>query len=118
MRHGNYKYRIGVSPAHRKALVKNLAVELIDHGKIKTTHVKCKAAQGFVEKLVTLAKVDTMANRRLAYKKLNSKKAVQNLFASVAPKFKDRKGGYTRVLKLSDPRVGDSATMAVIAFVE
>lgn len=118
MRHGNYKFRIGTGPAHRKSLVRNLAAELIDHGKIKTTHAKCKAAQGYVEKLVTLAKVDSVANRRLALKKLNNKKAVTTLFTTVAPKFKERKGGYTRVLKMADARHGDSAPMSIIAFVE
>ncbi len=118
MRHGNYKRRIGVTTAHRKELVRNLATELIDHGKIKSTHVKCKAAQGFVEKLVTLAKVDSVANRRLAYKKLNDNKAVVTLFANLGPKFKERKGGYTRVVKLSDARHGDAAPMSIIAFVE
>lgn len=118
MRHGNYKYRIGISPAHRQALVRNLAIELIDHGQIKSTHVKCKAMQGFVEKLVTLSKTDSVANRRLAYSKLNNKKAVSDLFAKLGPKFKARNGGYTRIIKMGDARVGDAAPVSMIAFVE
>ena len=116
MRHGKHKFKLGVNPAHRKAMVRNLASELIDHGKIKTTHTRCKAISSYVEKLVTIAKEDTVANRRLAFKKLNNKKAVQNLF-ELAPKYKERNGGYTRIIKLADGRVGDNAKMSYISFV-
>lgn len=118
MRHGNQKYRIGTNPAHRKSLLRNLAVEIIDHGKIKTTHTKCKAVQPYVERLITIAKNDTVANRRLAFQKLNNKDAVQKLFKDVAPKFADRPGGYTRVLKMADGRVGDNAPMSYILLVD
>lgn len=118
MRHQNHKYKLGVQPSHRKALLKNLAIELIDHGKIKSTHQKCKATQIFVEKLITAAKNDTVANRRLVFSKLNNKDAVTTLFEKVAPKFKERNGGYTRVLKLADGRVGDNASMSYISFVD
>jgi large subunit ribosomal protein L17 len=118
MRHGNHKYKLGVKPQHRKALVQGLAMELIIHGKIRTTETKAKAIKPFVEKLVTLAKNDTIANRRLAFTKLNNKEAVAALFANVAPKFKQRPGGYTRILKLSEGRVGDGAKEAFIAFVD
>jgi large subunit ribosomal protein L17 len=118
MRHGNHKYKLGVKPQHRKALVQNLSIELITHGKIKTTETKAKAIKPYVEKLVTLAKNDTIANRRLAFTKLNNKEAVKNLFENVAPKFKQRPGGYTRLLKISETRLGDGAREAYIAFVE
>ncbi len=118
MRHGNHKYKLGVKPQHRKALVQNLSVELISHGKIRTTETKAKALKPFIEKLVTLAKVDTIANRRLAFTKLGNKDAVKQLFEAVAPKFKQRPGGYTRLLKLSEARLGDGAKEAFIAFVE
>lgn len=118
MRHQKHKYNVGSSPSHRVELMKNLASELIDHGKIKSTHTKCKAVKGYVEKLITLAKVDTVANRRQAYKKLNNKKAVQKLFKDVGPKFIERAGGYTRILKLADGRVGDGAKMSYIALVD
>ena len=98
--------------------MKNLAIELIDHGRIKTTHTKCKAIKPFVEKLITLAKVDSVANRRLAFRKLNNKNAVSTLFSNVAPKFKERNGGYTRILKLTDTRVGDGAPLSFIGFVD
>ena len=118
MRHKMRKHKIGSNPSHRMALLKNLSIELIDHKKIKSTHAKCKAMKSYVEKLVTIARNDTVANRRLAFQKLNNKKAVQTLFAEVGPKFKDRPGGYTRILKLPEGRAGDNAKMSYIAFVE
>jgi large subunit ribosomal protein L17 len=118
MRHQRRKYKIGTTPSHRKSLMRNLAVEVIDHGQIKTTHAKCKAIQPFVEKLITIAKEDSVANRRLAFRKLNNHLAVSKLFGEVAPKFKDRNGGYTRILKMADGRVGDNAPMSYIALVD
>ncbi len=118
MRHQKHKYKLGVNPSHRVSLIKNLASEVIDHGQIKTTVTRCKAIKGYVEKLVTLAKVDTVANRRQALKKLNNKDAVTKLFTEVAPKFKERNGGYTRIMRLADNRVGDNSKMAYIAFVD
>jgi len=118
MRHQRRKYKIGSSPSHRRTLLRNLASEVIDHGKIKTTHTKCQALKPYLEKLVTLAKEDTVANRRLAFSKLNNRLAVQKLFTEVGVKFKNRPGGYTRVLKLADARLGDGANMSYIAFVE
>jgi large subunit ribosomal protein L17 len=118
MRHNKHKYKLNVDPSHRKSMMRNLAISLIEHGKIKSTHPKCKAAQIFIEKLVTIARVDTVANRRLAFAKLDSAIAVKNLFENVGPKFTERNGGYTRVLKLADARVGDGAPMSYISFVE
>ena len=117
MRHGRHKYRVGSTPAHRRSLMKNLASEVIDHGKVKTTHVKCKAVQIYVEKLITLAKEDTVANRRLASARIQNKNAVAKLFTEVAPKYKERKGGYTRVIRLADGRVGDNSKMSFISLV-
>ncbi len=118
MRHAKHKYKLGVEPSHRKSMIRNLAIEVIDHGKIKTTHTRAKAIKPIVEKLVTLAKNDTVHNRRLAYKKLNSKEIVNKLFTEVAPKFKERNGGYTRIVKLADKRLGDASKMGYISFVE
>lgn len=118
MRHGNHKYKLGVKPQHRKALVQNLCISLIEHGQIKTTEQKAKAIKPFIEKLITLAKNDTIANRRVAFTKLNNKAAVKGLFENVAPKFKQRPGGYTRLLKVAEGRLGDGAKEAYIAFVE
>ncbi len=118
MRHQKHKYKVGTTPAHRKALMRNLSSELIDHGKIKTTHAKAKATQIYVEKLITLAKIDSIANRRLAASRLNNKLAVQKLFAEVGPKFKERNGGYTRVIKIAEGRVGDGAKVSYISLVD
>ncbi len=118
MRHQNKKYRLGVKPAHRKSMLRNLASDVIGNGSIRTTQTRCKALRSYVEKLITLAKNDTVANRRTAFKKLNNKKAVQTLFSEVGPKFKDRNGGYTRILKIADGRVGDNAKMGIISFVD
>jgi len=118
MRHQRRKYKIGTTPSHRKSLMRNLAIEVIDHGQIKTTHAKCKAIKPFVEKLITIAKEDSIANRRLAFRKLNNHLAVKKLFSDVGPKFKDRNGGYTRILKMADGRVGDNASMSYIALVD
>lgn len=117
MRHSKYKYKLGLNPAHRKSLLRNLSVSLIDHGKIKTTSAKCKALKSYIEKLVTIAKIDSIANRRLVFSRINSHKAVKKLFGDVAPKFRERAGGYTRIVKLADGRVGDHAKMSYISFV-
>lgn len=118
MRHAKHKYKLGVDPSHRKSMMRNLAVEIIDHGKIKTTQTRAKALRIFVEKLVTLAKVDSVHNRRQALSKLNNKDAVSKLFVNVAPKFKERNGGYTRIIKLADRRLGDASQMGYISFVD
>ena len=118
MRHSKHKYKLGVTPSHRKSLMRNLAISMIDHGKIKTTQTKAKALKGFVEKLVTIAKEDSVHNRRLAFSKLNNKEAVTKLFTEVGPKFKERNGGYTRIIKLADGRVGDASKMGYISFVD
>ena len=116
MRHGKHKNKMNVSPSHRKLLVRNLMCELVKHGKIKTTLPKCKAIRPVVEKLVTISKIDTVANRRLAYSKLNNRNAVTELFSNIGPRHVERKGGYTRIVKVPDLRVGDGAKMAYIAF--
>jgi len=118
MRHSKHKNKLGVAPSHRKAMMRNLAVEMIDHGKIKTTQARARALRPYVEKLVTLAKEDSVHNRRLALSKLNNKDAVGKLFTEVAPKFKERNGGYTRTVKLADRRLGDASHMGYISFVE
>ncbi|MDA8791696.1 50S ribosomal protein L17 [Bacteriovoracaceae bacterium] len=117
MRHGKHKYKLSVKPSHRKSMIRNLASDIIAHGQIKTTVAKCKAVKPFIERLVTIARTDTVANRRLAFKKLDSAKAVKKLFADVAPKYTERPGGYTRITKLADRRVGDGSEMSYISFV-
>ncbi len=117
MRHQKHKNRLQLKPSHRKSLMRNLASELLDHKRIKTTLPKSKALQPFVEKLITIAKEDNVANRRLAFSRLNNKIAVKNLF-EVAAKMKTRPGGYTRIMKLADPRMGDGAKMSLIELVD
>ncbi|MBF0208425.1 MAG: 50S ribosomal protein L17 [Oligoflexia bacterium] len=119
MRHKMYRYKIGTSAAHRRSLLRNLTVEMIEHGKIKTTLGKCRALKSFLEKMVTFAREDSIHHRRLASSRLgNNKGAVKRLFENVAPKYKGRSGGYTRIVKVPDGRVGDGAPMAYISFVE
>jgi len=118
MRLTSKRYKLGLSPSHRISLIRNLAVEVIEHGTIKTTHARCMAVKPYVEKLITIAKVDTIANRRLALSKLNNKNAVSVLFSIVAPKFKTRNGGYTRVIKTADGRIGDGAPVSYISLVD
>ncbi len=103
----------------REALFVNLACALIEHGRIETTLPKAKALRPFVEKLVTLAKKQTVASRRLLNARLrNNTKAATKLFKEIAPLMAERNGGYTRIYKLDKRRRGDDAQMAIIEFVE
>ena len=117
MRHRKSGLKLNRTSAHRKALMRNLALALIEHRVIKTTLPKAKELRRFVEPLITLAKQDSVANRRLAYSRLNSKSGVGQLFATIAPAIADRPGGYTRVIKAGF-RSGDNAPMAYIEFVD
>jgi len=101
----------------RKALLKNLANDLILRERVRTTEAKAKAIRPFVEKLITKSKDNTIASRRLLISKLGRENSVQKLLELVGPTFKDRSGGYTRIVKLV-PRTGDKAEMAMIEFSE
>lgn len=116
MRHQKTTPKLGRKVGPRKALLKNLANSLILYEKIKTTEAKAKVLKPKVEKMVTRAKVDNLHNRRELLKALPTKNAARKLFEVFAPKYKDRKGGYLRIVKL-EPRKGDGASMAVIEFV-
>jgi len=117
MRHGNNKRKFGRVRKVRKALINSLALNLIVRGKIKTTEPKAKELRPFIEKLVTGAKTGSPATRRLIISKLmNRAPEVKKLFDVIAPKYKGRSGGYTRVLKLG-ARKSDGAPMAIIEFV-
>lgn len=103
----------------REAMLINLAKSLIQHGRIQTTTPKAKALRSFVEKLVTLAKEDTIHSKRLLTQRLRGDiKAAVKLYKEIAPLFKDRNGGYTRIYKLEKRRVGDGGEEAIIEFVE
>ncbi len=117
MRHQKKGKTLGRKKEPREALVRSLATSFVVYEKIKTTAVKAKVLRPVVEKLITLAKEDTLHNRRLALKKLYVEGAVKKLFEVIGPKFKERNGGYTRITKLN-PRVGDGAEMAIIELVD
>jgi large subunit ribosomal protein L17 len=117
MRHQRAGKKLGRDSAHRKAMYANLAASLIEHGRIKTTEAKAKAVRPYVERLVTLGKRGDLAARRNAIAQLRDKWIVNELFEFVAPRFEDRPGGYTRVVKLG-PRQGDAAPMAYLEFVD
>ena len=116
MRHLKHRHELGVKKAHRPALMANLALALIKEGRIKTTLAKAKALRPFIEKIITLAKNGTLADRRLAASRLRNKEAVQLLFNEKVEEFKDRQGGYTRIYKIGT-RVGDAAEMALIELI-
>ena len=117
MRHGNNKRKFGRVRKVRNALINSLALNLIMREKIKTTLPKAKEVRPFIEKLVTSAKRNDMATRRLVISSLSNRRTeVKKLFEVIAPKYMDRKGGYTRVLKLGT-RISDGAQMAIIEFV-
>jgi len=117
MRHNVKTPKLGLESKHRESLISNLACSLIKNKRIKTTLAKAKALRPFAEKMVTLGKKGTLHHRRLAIARLRQRDAVHQLFAEIAPKFQDRKGGYTRILKLGQ-RQSDSAKMAFIEWVD
>ncbi|MCA1927555.1 MAG: 50S ribosomal protein L17 [Calditerrivibrio sp.] len=117
MRHKSGIKKLGRPTEHRMAMIRNLAVSLIEKGRIETTVDRAKVLRSFVEPIVTLGKKGDLSAIRLAYSKLHNKDAVRKVFKEIAPKYTTRPGGYTRVLKTRIRR-GDNATMAIIEFVE
>ena len=117
MRHRSKTVKLKRNASHRRALLANLAISLIEHGRIKTTLGKAKALRPVAEKLITLAKRDDLHSRRLAIAFLRQKETVQKLFSDTAPASKDRQGGYCRITKLG-ARMSDSAPMAIIEWVD
>ena len=117
MRHSNSGKKLSRNPSHRKALLRNMSKALLTHGRIRTTEVKAKELRGVVESLITLARRNDVAARRQAYRELGSHQLVQKLFDEIAPKYADRKGGYTRIIK-TQARRGDAAEMAIIELVK
>ena len=116
MRHRKAGRRLGRTTAHRKATMKNLALALFENEAIKSTVAKCKELRRFAEPLVTLAKSDSVANRRRAFAALRDRDIVTKLFTVIGPAFAERPGGYTRILRLGN-RLGDAAPMARIELV-
>lgn len=118
MRHGKKINHLGRKTAHRAALLSNMASSLILNKRITTTVAKAKALRKYVEPLITKAKNDTTHSRRTVFSYLQNKESVQTLFGEVAGKINDRPGGYTRIIKLADTRVGDNAEMCLIELVD
>jgi large subunit ribosomal protein L17 len=117
MRHRNSGRQLSRNASHRHAMLRNMASSLLRHETIRTTVPKAKELRRVVEPLITLAKVDSLAKRRLALARLRDVSVVEKLFADLGPRFKARAGGYTRILKM-EPRPGDSADMALMQLVE
>ena len=116
MRHKKSGKHLGRTSSHRKAMFSNMTASLIEHEIIKTTLPKAKELRRVAEPLITLAKTDSVANRRLAFDRLRNKAAVGKLFTELGPRFEDRPGGYTRILKAGH-RHGDAAPIAYIELV-
>ena len=118
MRHGNKINHLGRKTAHRKSLLSNMGTSLILHKRIKTTTAKAKELRVYIEPIINRAKEDTTHNRRLVFSELQSKEAVQELFTNIAGKIATRNGGYTRILKLGENRLGDNAETCYIELVD
>lgn len=116
MRHRNSGVKLGRTTAHRGAMFQNMAVSLFEHELIRTTVPKAKELRRVAEPLITLAKNDTVANRRLAFARTRSKEMVGKLFTVLGPRYKERNGGYLRILKAGN-RPGDNAPMAYVELV-
>jgi large subunit ribosomal protein L17 len=117
MRHHLSGRQLSRNAPHRQAMLRNMSVSLLRHETIRTTLPKAKELRRVVEPLITLAKSDGDANRRLAFSRLRDAEVVEKLFADLGPRFKARPGGYTRILRMN-PRAGDSAPMALMQLVD
>ena len=117
MRHQKSGRKFSRTSAHRKAMFQNMAVSLFEHELIKTTLPKAKELRRVAEPLITLAKEDSVANRRLAFSRLRDKEAVGKLFVELGPRYRERPGGYLRILKCGF-RAGDNAPMAYVELVD
>jgi len=117
MRHRHSGRQLNRNSSHRKAMFRNMAVSLVEHELIKTTLPKAKELRSYAEPLITLAKKDSVANRRLAFDRTRSKEAVGKLFGELGPRYQERPGGYIRILKCGY-RTGDKAPMAYVELVD
>src|ERR1700690_4335891 len=117
MRHRNSGRQLSRNASHRHAMMRNMATSLLRHETIRTTVPKAKELRRVVEPLITLAKIDSLGKRRLAFSRLRDDAVVEKLFTDLGPRFKSRAGGYTRILKM-EPRPGDSADMALMQLVD
>lgn len=117
MRHNLSGRKLGRTTAHREAMLNNMVTSLFEHEKIKTTVTKSKELRRTAEKLITIAKRGDLHSRRLVAKKVRSDEVLKKLFDNIGPRYANRSGGYTRIIKLG-PRFGDGAPMSVIELVE
>lgn len=117
MRHNRKTRTLGRNTSHRIAMIKNMVISLIKNGRIETTEARAKEARRFAEKMVTLGKKGDLHARRLAFAFLRDDEALKKLFSEIAPKFNNRKGGYTRILKLGN-RLGDAAPVALLEWID
>ena len=117
MRHRESGRKLNRNSSHRKAMFRNMAVSLIEHEMIKTTLPKAKELRRIAEPLITMAKIDTVAKRRLAFSRLRDRNIVTKLFNELGPRYKERPGGYLRILKCGF-RAGDKAAMAIVELVD
>lgn len=118
MRHLKSGRKLGRSPSHRRALLRNLAISLLEHERIITTREKAKEVQRLAERLINLGKKGGLHNLRLALARLPHKPTVMKLFHDIGPRYSERAGGYTRIVKMADPRLGDRASQVVLELVE
>ena len=117
MRHRESGRKLNRNSSHRKAMFRNMAVSLIEHEIIKTTLPKAKELRRIAEPLITMAKTDNLAKRRLAFSRLRDRSIVTKLFNELGPRYKERPGGYLRILKCGF-RSGDKAAMAIVELVD
>ena len=117
MRHRHSGRQLNRNSSHRKAMFRNMTVSLVEHELIKTTLPKAKELRSYAEPLITLAKKDSVANRRLAFDRVRSKTAVGKLFSELGPRYQERPGGYIRIMKCGY-RTGDKAPMAYVELVD
>jgi large subunit ribosomal protein L17 len=116
MRHLKAGFKLGRKPAHRRATLRNLVTNVIVHERVQTTRTRAKAAQPLVERMITLGKRDTLHSRRQASAFVTTDAAARKLFRDIAPRFADRNGGYTRIIRLGW-RIGDGAELAILELV-
>jgi large subunit ribosomal protein L17 len=117
MRHQAHHGRLGVQPAHRRAMVRNMVTSLLKHERIKTTKVRAKEIRRYAEKMITIAKKETLASKRRVLGFVREREVVNKLFKTLIYRYAERKGGYTRILRLGN-RVGDGAEMVFLELVD
>ncbi|HPQ39518.1 MAG TPA: 50S ribosomal protein L17 [bacterium] len=117
MRHRKIKGKLNRTPSHRRAMLRNMTASILEHGRIQTTVAKAKEVRKMVDYTITLAKREDLHSRRLVLRLIPSKTVVAKLFNEIAPRYKERSGGFTRIYRLG-PRHGDAAEMAVIELVD